>query len=106
MPFYFHVLFTSISIHQPTLAHSALSHHPQTQGGDIAFPLDTLQGTYFDEAGKPDPRVTVRQWGNGQPPATPPSALWETSAFDLNHNVFIFNPDVMNWVVDTVSRVD
>lgn len=84
----------------PTVAGQIWYHETlEFQAGDGAFPYTSMQGTFFDSAGFPDPAVTIRQWGNQLSPIdTPPIGTWFQTADDISHNYFIAAPDIDQWI--------
>jgi len=59
-------------------------------GGDDMVPLVSLMATY---AG--DPRITVKQWGNGTPL---PGRTWTRSSASVRHARLLDNPDVLAFI--------
>ncbi|GJF18711.1 hypothetical protein NGTWS1803_08200 [Mycolicibacterium cyprinidarum] len=73
------------------------------QAGDNAFPFRSMQGTFFDSTGVPDPAVTLQQWGNEPPPVgNAPIRQWSQTADDLSHNSFIAAPTIDQWIADQI----
>ena len=64
-----------------------------------------------------DPNVAVVTWGNGAPPATPPTppqgclaasavpAWTHETMYPVYHDVFFYNPDVRTFIVTTLTGV-
>lgn len=66
--------------------------------GDGAFPFATMRGTFFDDAGSPDPGIRIQQWGNGPSPQGRPEDTWTPVDGNLSHNLFIENPAITDWL--------
>ena len=66
--------------------------------GDDMVPAVSLRATYAN-----DPRIVVRSWGNGTPPA---GRAWTQTTGSVRHAGFLGNSDVLAFIRRRILPVD